>query len=205
MHSVKYYVFMAHVHAGLCKTRSQGKCLSYLYSAACSQVCITTPLHTQPVELLPKSIQQFSQSVPSLGGQRDQNDTTLNSVYKEFEKERLSKLQAARREREKIIADLETVPQPVKSFQLRHVQTNKLQNANGEIKNPSGRHRMTSALGPSEGERVHSPRRTTCTAVLRDEVLNSYSYIEHTVGKFNKNNMCLKRDGCLKTRCSQYD
>ena len=117
-------------------------------------------MHTQPVELLPKSLQQFSQSVPSLCGQPGQNDTVLKSVYEEFESERLSKLQAARREREKIIADLESGPQLAKSFRSGHIQINKPQNASRKSSN-----RETNVW--REGENATSSKRTSvsCAAV----------------------------------------
>lgn len=57
-------------------------------------------LRAQPVELLPQTLQEFSVSSAGLG----LHQGMLESVYRESEILRKKKLQAARREREKIIA-----------------------------------------------------------------------------------------------------
>ncbi len=55
----------------------------------------------QPVDLLPRSIQEFATSSRGLGTNRD----TLRAVYEEYDSQRVARLQAARQEREKLIRD----------------------------------------------------------------------------------------------------
>ena len=55
----------------------------------------------QPVELLPQTLEEFSVSSSGLGLRQG----TLTTVYNESERLRRKKLQAARREREKVITE----------------------------------------------------------------------------------------------------
>ena len=55
----------------------------------------------QPVELLPQTLEEFSLSSSGLGLRQGM----LTNVYQEFKRLRQTKLQAARRERERIIAE----------------------------------------------------------------------------------------------------
>lgn len=64
-----------------------------------TSLCLHT--RTQPVELLPQTLEEFSVSSSGLG----LHQGTLTTVYHEAERLRRRKLQAARREREKIIAE----------------------------------------------------------------------------------------------------
>ena len=58
-------------------------------------------MHLQPVELLPQTLEEFSVSSKGLGLKQG----LLTTVYQESERLRQRKLQAARREREKIVSE----------------------------------------------------------------------------------------------------